>query len=151
MAKHHLTKIWYDKLVLELKQLENKELPYILEKLKIAIEQWDLSENAEYEQAMEDKWMTEKRIAELKEFLDNVEIIEWVSSDVVWYWNTVKIERDWNEETFEIVWSWEVDIFKNRISLHSPLWESIRDKKAWDKIIVKSPRWNYEIKLLSIS
>jgi len=35
-----------------------------------------LSENAEYEQAMEDKSMTEKRIAELEAFLEDIEIIE---------------------------------------------------------------------------
>jgi transcription elongation GreA/GreB family factor len=35
-----------------------------------------LSENAEYEQAMEDKAILERKIADLEEFLKNIEIIE---------------------------------------------------------------------------
>lgn len=151
MAKNHLTKSWYDKLVKELEKLKNEELPDILEKLKAAIEQWDLSENAEYEQAMEDKSMVESRISELEEFLKDIEIIEWWTTDTVWYGNKVTIERDWEKEIFEIVGSWEVDIFKNKISLHSPLWEALRDKKVWDKVEVDSPKGKYEVKVLSIS
>lgn len=150
MAQHHLTQVWYDNMLAEFETLKNKELPAILEKLKNAIEQWDLSENAEYEQAMEDKSMTEKRIAELKAFLDDVEIIEWASLDKVWYWNTVKIQREWHVEDYEIVGSWEVDVFQNKISLHSPLWNAIKDKKVWDTAIVEAQKWEYEVKILSI-
>ncbi len=150
MAQHHLTKTWYDKLLKELDGLKNKELPEVLEKLKTAIEQWDLSENAEYEQAMEDKGMTEKRISELEDFLQDVQIIEWGSIETVGYGNKVQIERDWENEEFEIVGSWEVDIFDNKISLHSPLWVAIRDKKAWDTVKVESPRGDYTIKIISI-
>lgn len=150
MAKHHLTQAWYDNMLAELEKLKNEELPSILEKLKNAIEQWDLSENAEYEQAMEDKSMTEKRIAELKAFLNDVEIIEWASLDTVWYGNKVEIQRDWDNEEYEIVWSWEVDVFKNKISLHSPLWMAIKDKKVWEVVNVESPKWDYEVKIISI-
>jgi len=151
MAQHHLTQSWYDKLVKELDKLKNEELPAILVKLKAAIEQWDLSENAEYEQAMEDKGMVWKRIAELEIFLDDIEIIEWTSTDVVGYGNKVMIERDWQKETFEIVGSWEVDISTNKISLDSPLWNTIKWKKIWDKAKVISPKGEYEVKILSIS
>lgn len=151
MAKHHLTKSWYDKLLKDLDNLKNKELPEILERLKTAIEQWDLSENAEYEQAMEDRSMVEKKISELQSFLEDVEIIEWASIETVWYGNKVEIERDWKIEQFEIVGSWEVDVFSNKISLHSPLWIALRDKKVWDKVKVKSPKGVYEVKILSIS
>ena len=151
MEQHHLTKSWYNKFVKELDKLKNKELPSILEKLKAAIEQWDLSENAEYEQAMEDKSMTEKRIAELEAFLEDIEIIEWASTDTVGYGNKVTIERKGIKETFEIVGSWEVDVFGNKISLDSPLWEAIKEKKVWDKTKVISPKGDYEVKILSIS
>ena len=151
MAQHHLTQSWYDKLVKELEKLKNEDLPAILAKLKAAIEQWDLSENAEYEQAMEDKSMTEKRIAELESFLEDIEIIEWTSTDSVGYGNKVMIERDWQKETFEIVGSWEVDISTNKISLNSPLWDAIKGKKVWDKAKVISPKGEYEVKILSIS
>ncbi len=147
---HHLTKEWYNKMVLELKSLKEEKLPLILEKLKSAIEQWDLSENSEYEQAMEEKAMTEARIAELEEFLKNVKIIENTNLDIVWYWSKVTILRDEKEEIYQIVWSWEVDIFSNKISLDSPLWIAIKWKKVWSKIEVDSPKWVYKVKILKI-
>jgi len=151
MTLHYLTKSWYDKLVKELEQLKNEELPTILEKLKSAIEQWDLSENAEYEQAMEDKSMIEKKIADLEVVLENVEIIEWGLTDTIGYGNKITIEIEWEKKVFEIVGSWEVDVFSNKISLYSPLWEAIKGKKVWDKVIIASPKGEYEVKILSIS
>ena len=147
---HHLTKAGYEKMQEELRTLKEEKLPAILEKLKAAIEQWDLSENAEYEQAMEEKAMTESRIAELEDFLKHVEIIEWWDIDTVWYWNKVTILRDWKEETYEIVGSWEVDIFENKISLDSPIGSAIKGKRVWDKVIADTPKWEYEVEILKI-
>jgi len=147
---HHLTKEWYNKLVKDLQKLKEVELPEILTRLKAAIEQWDLSENAEYEQAMEDKNMTEKKIAEMEELLKNIKIIENTTMDTVWYGNKVTIERDWKKEIYEIVWTWEVDIFNNKISLHSPLWNAIKEKKVWATITIDSPKWEYQIKIIDI-
>jgi len=137
-------------MVNELKTLKEEKLPAVLEKLKAAIEQWDLSENAEYEQAMEEKAMIEAKIAELEEFLKNVEIIKDADLDTVGYGNKVTILRDWKEEVYEIVGSGEVDIFSNKISLDSPLWIAIKWKKVWEKVIVDSPKWEYEVKILKI-
>ena len=137
-------------MVNELKSLKEEKLPAVLEKLKAAIEQWDLSENAEYEQAMDEKAMIEAKIAELEEFLKNVEIIKDADLDTVGYGNKVTVLRDWKEEIYEIVGSGEVDIFSNRISLDSPLWVAIKWKKVWEKAIVDSPKWEYEVKILKI-
>jgi len=147
---HHLTQAGYEKLVEELRLLKEEKLPRILEKLKAAIEQWDLSENAEYEQAMEDKSMAESRIAELEEFLKNVEIIEWGTNDIVGYGNKVTILRDGKEESYEMVGSGEVDIFSNKISLDSPVGLALKWKKVGDKVIVDSPKGEYEIEILRI-
>ncbi len=148
---HHLTKEWYKAKLAELERLKNEELPAVLKRLKAAIEQWDLSENAEYEQAMEDRSMVEKKIAELEDFLENVKIIEWATMDTVWYGNKVTLERDDKKEVYEIVGSWEVDFFGKKISLDSPVWVAIKWKKVWDKVIVDSPRWEYEVKIVAIS
>ena len=147
---HHLTQAGYEKLLEELGRLKEEKLPAVLEKLKAAIEQWDLSENAEYEQAMEEKSMIESRIAELEEFLKNVEIIEGADLDTVGYGNKVTISRDGKEEVYEIVGSGEVDIFANRISLDSPLGNAIRGKKVGQKAVVDSPKGEYEVEILKI-
>ena len=148
---HHLTKEGYKAKLAELEKLRNEDLPAVLKRLKSAIEQWDLSENAEYEQAMEDKAIIEKKIADLEEFLENVEIIEWATMDTVGYGNKVTIERDGNQEVYEIVGSWEVDVFQNRISLDSPLGSAIKGKKVWETALVDSPKGEYEVKIVSIN
>jgi len=94
--------------------------------------------------------MAEKKISEIEELLKNVKIIESATLDTVWYGNKVIIERDWNKETYEIVWTWEVDIFNNKISLHSPLWKAIKDKKKWAIVMIDSPKWEYQIKIIDI-
>jgi len=147
---HHLTEEGYKKKLAELEHLKNVELPAVLTRLKAAIEQWDLSENAEYEQAMEDRAMLQKKIAELEEFLENVEIIKEATMDTVGYWNKVTIKRWDKEEVYEIVGSWEVNIFENRISLDSPVGRAIKWKKIWDKVIVDAPKGEYEVEILAI-
>ena len=153
MKVHHITKEGYAAKKAELEKLKNEELPAVLKRLKAAIEQWDLSENAEYEQAMEDRAMIQKKIAELEEFLDNVEIIEEATMDTVGYGNKVTIQRGDKEEIFEIVWSGEVDIFAEipRISLDSPLGLAIKWKKLGEEAIVDSPKWEYKVKILAIN
>jgi transcription elongation factor GreA len=99
---------------------------------------------------MEEKSMIESRIAELEEFLKNVEIIEGADLDTVGYGNKVTISRDGKEEVYEIVGSGEVDIFANRISLDSPLGNAIRGKKVGQKAVVDSPKGEYEVEILKI-
>ena len=55
-----------------LKSVKRKE---IADKLKVAREQGDLSENAEYDAAKDEQSDNEKRIDELEQLLKNVEVI----------------------------------------------------------------------------
>ncbi len=147
-----LTQDWYNKLINELNELKNEKLPDILNRIKEAVSQWDISENAEYETAMWEKDLTEARIGEIENMLENVEIIEeWKKSTDIRYWSKVKVE-DEKGKTYEItiVWSWEVDILEETISFESPMWIALQGKKKGDTIKVKAPHRRYTYKILDV-
>jgi len=149
----YITREWYEKLVEELKKLKEEELPKVLETLKEAIGQWDISENAEYDAAMERKNQIEIRIAQLEEIIKKAKIIdERKKSTTVWYWSKVKFEDD-KGRVYEvtIVGTSEVDVENNHFSLESPLGKALAGKKVWDTAVVRAPKWKYKVKILEVS
>lgn len=75
LEKNYLTKEGYEKLIEELKGLKEK-LPQVLERIKEAVQQGDLSENAEYSTAVDEKNFIETTIGDIESSLKNVEIIK---------------------------------------------------------------------------
>jgi len=151
--QHHLTQEWKDNLEAELEDLKTVKLPAVLERLKSAIEQWDISENAEYDASIQDKEQVEVRIKEIKLFLKNTVLIDSTKkSTVVRYGSKVTIEdEEWNKESYSIVGSGEVDIFVNKISLESPMGSAIQNKKVWDSVTIEAPKWAYDVVIKKIS
>lgn len=153
----YLTKEWLKKLEDELNHLKEVTRVEIAAKLKEAISFWDLSENAEYEEARNEQAQVEVRIAEIEEQLKNVEIIK--ESKTTWdkvnMWSSVTIEntKDKEKTTYKIVGSTESDILAEepRISNDSPVWKALLWKKKWDSVKVKAPSWDFEYKILKIA
>jgi transcription elongation factor GreA len=148
-----LTKEWFNKLVNELKELKEVKLPAVLERLKDAIAQWDISENAEHETALAEKDLLEARIIEIEDLISDVEIIDKVDSSwEVKYWSKVTLKDEkWKEISYTIVWSWEVDIFEWTISFQSPMWTALKWKKVWDVINIRAPKWKYQVTITGIN
>ncbi len=149
--KKFLTKDGVKKLENELKELK-QELKDTQERLEAAVKQWDLSENAEYESAMEEKVLIENRMSEIRNLLKNAEIIKpgkkWWK---VQYGSTVKF-KDYKDREFEytVVGTGEVDVRHSTISFDSPIWKALKNKKKWDKAIVNAPKKEYEIEILEV-
>lgn len=150
--KQFLTQEGYDKLLEELNDLKTNQLPATLERLKEAISQWDISENAEYDSSMTEKELIEGRMAEIDAMLTNVEIIELdKSSGTVEYGSVVSFvdDKDRNH-TYTIVGTAEVDVLANKISLESPVWLAIKGKKKWDIATVKAPNRRYTVEITNV-
>jgi len=149
---HHLTQEWYEKLKKELDELKNKKLPEVLNRLKEAAEQWDISENAEYETAMAEKDQIEIRISQIEEILSNAQIIEGgKKSKYVTYWSKVIFEDDKGRQyEVDIVWTGEANALSWTISFHSPLGIALKGKKVGDVATVKAPKGHYQIKILDV-
>ncbi|MDD3392337.1 MAG: transcription elongation factor GreA [Bacilli bacterium] len=136
----------------ELEYLKLVKRPEIINSLKEARAQGDLSENAEYDAARTEQAMVESKIQELELMVDKAIIISEVKSDKVVLGTKVKIEYvdDKDTEIYTIVGSKEVDPFKNKISNESPIAKALLNHKINDVVVVDSPNGKYSIKLLEI-
>lgn len=74
--KKEISHSGYTKLLEELKELEDVSVPSVNERIKEAREFGDLSENAEYKSALNEKQMLETRISELKEIVANSIVVD---------------------------------------------------------------------------
>lgn len=151
-ATTFLTQDGYQKLLEELRLLREEKLPETLQRLKEAIGQWDISENAEYDTAMSDKELIEARISEIERSLNDVEIIEASQWWEVKYGSKVSFVEEGKDTVYSytIVWSGEMNILEGTISFESPLGIALRAKKKWDTVQVRAPQKRYNIKITDV-
>lgn len=151
--KVYLTQEGYDEIKEELDNLINVKRPENIIAIKEARALGDLSENADYDAARNEQAEIEARIKKLESIVDNVEIIEEVTTDQVGLGNTVKIsyvddEDDLDE--YKIVGSQEADPFESKISNESPIAKALMGHKVGDVVSVESPNGSYEVKIVEI-
>ncbi|QQG43793.1 MAG: transcription elongation factor GreA [Candidatus Daviesbacteria bacterium] len=132
-----------------LRKIKRKE---VTERIQRAREFGDLSENSEYDSALEEHNLTESRIAELEGLLKNVQIIkeEKTNSDFVVIGSTVAIELDGQVDEFTIVGKMEADPSKKKISNESPMGGALLGAKVGETIEVATPIVRYRCKVLEI-
>ncbi len=149
----YLTKEGYEEIKGELDYLINVKRPENIVAIKEARALGDLSENADYDAARNDQAELEARIKKLQAIVDNVTIIDEVSTDQVGVGTTVKISYVDDEDTdsYRIVGSQEADPFESKISNESPIAKALMGHKVGDIVSVESPNGNYEVKVIEIS
>jgi len=134
-----------------LKSVKRKE---IADKLKVAREQGDLSENAEYDAAKDEQSDNEKRIDELEQLLKNVEVItdDDGDSDKVSVGTKVKIrDLEYKEDLeYDIVGTQQADSLEGKISNESPLGKALIGAKKNQTVTVDSPSGPIKYKILSV-
>ena len=145
-----LTKEGYE----EIKEELNVKRPAIIEAIKEARALGDLSENADYDAARNEQAEIEAKIKKLETILENVQIIESVSTDEVGVGTTVKIayiDDEDDVDQYKIVGSQEADPFESKISNESPIAKALMGHKVGDVVSVESPNGNYEVKVIEIN
>ena len=147
-----LTKEGLKELQDELDELINVKRPANLKAIKEARALGDLSENADYDAAKNDQAELEGRIKKIEKMLENYEIIEKKSNDVVGLGSTVNIKYidDDEEDEYKIVGSQEADPFMSKISNESPIAKALLNKKVGDVVEVESPNGVYKIEITEI-
>ena len=137
----------------ELNELKNVRRPKVIEAIKDARSQGDLSENADYDAARNEQAEVEGRIKELEFMLANATIIEKTNSHIVDVGSTVTIKYvdDDEEEVYHIVGRMEADPFENKISNESPIGKAIINKSEGDTVEISSPTGSYQIKIVSVA
>ncbi len=141
------------KLRAELEQLKGPSRDALAKRLHTAIQQGDLSENADYIQAKEEQGFLEGRIQELTQILSNVVTIQENNGrhDSVEIGVKVTIQEDeYPEETYFLVGPQEADPRNGRISHKSPIGEALLNHKAGDNVVVTTPAGEIHLKIIKI-
>jgi len=147
----YLTSLGLKESKAELEYLKKVKRAEIAQRINQAREYGDLTENSEYDSAMEDQALAENRISELENVLKGAKVIsEERSSDFVVIGSTVKIEMDDGIDEFTIVGRVEADPSKKRISNESPLGMALLGTKKGEEIEVTTPIVRYKCKVLEI-
>ena len=137
----------------ELSRLTGPERKEIAIRLRAAIQQGDLSENADYHAAKEYQAFLEGKIQELEFVLKNAVIIEELKSDrsVVSVGTKVTIqEDDYPPETYDIVGAKEADPKNGRISNESPFGRALIGGKVGDVKVAETPGGQVSLKIINI-
>jgi transcription elongation factor GreA len=150
--KYRLTKEGVEELKLELRHLLTVKKPEILEQIKAAREQGDLSENADYEAARMEQGKIEGRIQEIQTIIDHVEIIKVDKGRKVHVGSKVTIldMKEKKEYTYSIVGSVQANPDDNKISNESPLARAIMDKEEGETAEIKFIESPYKVKIVKI-
>ena len=137
----------------ELDELKLVKRPEVINALKEARAQGDLSENAEYDAARNEQAQIEARIKELEVMIENAVVITEIQTDKVAIGNkvTIKYIEDGDTDIYTIVGSKEADPFANKISNESPIASAIIGKKVKDIVTVESPNGKYNVEIVSIA
>lgn len=152
MAKEYImTQESFDKLKERLQYLKTIARKEVSQKISVARDFGDLSENAEYSAAREEQAQIEGEILEIEAKLNHAKILtpDTIDKSVVGIGCKVKLSdiASGREVEYTIVGTVEVDIRNGKISNESPIGKELINKRQGDIISVRDKKF----KIISIS
>ena len=149
-----ITQTGYSKLLTEIDQLDNVEMPNIAERIAEARAEGDLKENAEYHGARESQGMMQAKINELKDKLARASIVDTskLPKDEVCFGCTILVkDLDFGDtEEFTLVGAMEEDYDAGRINVASPLAQGLVGKKVGEKAEIEVPAGTTRFEILEL-
>ena len=148
-----LTKEGYEELEKRLEYLKLEKRPEITERIRVAREHGDLSENAEYDAAKNEQAQIEGEIIEIEEKLKHAVIIkDGVKKGVVSLGSTIDfVDTETGEEfTYELVGTTVADAESGKISNESPIGNALLGRKAGETIVVSVPAGSITISIKKV-
>jgi transcription elongation factor GreA len=149
----YLTADGEKKLRAELDELKGPARQNLSKRLRSAIQQGDLSENADYISAKEEQGFLEGRILELEQILKNVRIIDesGMARDMVDIGAHITVqEEEYPPDTYYLVGPKEADPKNGRISYESPIGKALIGHRVGDEVLAETPGGTIKLKIVSI-
>ena len=150
----YLTPAGKEKLKKEYEHLIGPKRQELSARLRVAIQQGDLKENAEYHAAREKQSFIEGRIKELEGLISLAQVIDpkTLSGSVKFGATVELVDEDTEEEkTFQIVGEAEANIEKGLLNINSPLARALTGKEEGDSVEVKTPGGSKDYEIVKIS
>lgn len=139
-SNYILTQEGKEKLEEELHYLETEKRAEIGERIKVAREFGDISENSEYDDAKNEQGMMEARIAEISRILSEATVVNAPKrSNKVNIGSTVTVSMGGRERVFTIVGGAESDVAAGKISNESPVGAALLGHKKGDSVETTGP------------
>lgn len=148
MSQERLTEIREELFYLE--TVREKE---VSELIKEARSFGDLSENSEYDEAKTEQGKLYSKIAELRNILENAEVIETrETTHLVALGSKVKVEslEDGSFEEYLVVGSQEANPAQGRVSDESPFGRGLLGRSVGEIITISAPSGELQFKIASI-
>lgn len=149
----YLTAEGVENLRQELDHLVNVKRPALADRLHKAIQQGDLSENADYIAAKEEQGFLEGRIQQVEAMLRKAVIIqEDAPTDEVALGGRVTVLEEGEDEmeTFRIVGPAEADPSNGKVSNESPLGRVLLGQRVGDTVTVEAPSGEIIFRIIAI-
>ena len=149
--KIYVTQAGLEELKREYENLIHVVRQEVIEDLRAARAQGDLSENADYDAARDRQAQVEARIAQLDVMLKNVVIIGGGNGKTVALGSTITIEEldTGDKGTYTIVGSVEADPLAGKLSNATPLAIAVLDRSVGDTVTVDCDE-PYQVKIIDI-
>lgn len=145
----------YDKLVAELNELVNVELPKVKEAISEARDKGDLSENFEYHAAKREQSRLLGRIRFKQRVLEFARVIDTkrLGPDAVGLLTKVEMTNLANNArmTYTIASPHEANLREGKISIKSPIAQALLNKKVGDVVEVHVPAGIQRLRIESIT
>lgn len=151
--EHYLTEEGAAKLRAELEDLKGPQRTELAARLREAIQQGDLSENADYSKAKEDQAFLEGRIQELEALLGRANIItrEASADGSIAVGSTVVIQEKGREPSrYFLVGAAEADPRNGKISNESPIGRALLGHKAGETVEAETPAGKLVFQIVSV-
>lgn len=150
-----ISRTGYNKLMEELNRLEKEELPEVRQTVATAREEGDLKENGAYIYGRQRQGQIEGRIGELKAKLNSADIIDCttVQCDSAVFGTVVTLlDLDTDKKiTYQLLGPHDADYDTGSISISSPIGNSVFGSSVGDKLTIKVPRGDRNLKVVDIT
>lgn len=137
----------------ELNYLQTTREKEVAEQIKEARSFGDLSENSEYDEAKQEQGKLYSKIAELKNLIDNAEIVEMTATaGRVGHGSRIRVKdmEDGSEAEYRLVGSQEANPMNGLISSDSPFGRSLMGHAIGEIVTVDAPAGQFEYEIVEI-
>jgi transcription elongation factor GreA len=151
--EYFLTKEGAERLRAELLELKGPRRTELAKLLRAAIQQGDLSENADYHKAKEDQGFLEGRIQELQNLLNNAVIIsgEQSAGGVIGVGSKILVKEKGREPVkYFVVGAQEADPRNGKISNESPIGRALLGHRAGELVSFQTPGGTLSFEIVSV-
>lgn len=148
-----LSKEGFEKLKAELEQLKGPERQRIADNIREAKSHGDLRENAMYHEARLNQKRLEARISEIERVLTHAKVIEAPAEAGKAHLGSIVTLKDleWGDKlTIELVGAFEADPLNDKISVASPMGQSLLNQVEGTEITVETPGGIQKYQILEV-